>query len=49
MPVIPVTQNKEIGRTEIQGQPREKVSEALSPPITWLQWCVSVISAARET
>jgi hypothetical protein len=39
MPVSLATIDMEVRRTAVQGQPKQKVHETLSPPIkSWEQW-----------
>jgi hypothetical protein len=39
----------EIRRITVEGQPRQKVSETLSQPISWIMVWVPVTPAMRET
>jgi hypothetical protein len=45
--IIPATQEAEIKRIMVQGQPRPKVSETLISSHAW--WCATVIPATQET
>jgi hypothetical protein len=44
----PITQEAEIGKTVVQGQPRHKVSETPSQPTSQSWWYASVIPATQE-
>jgi hypothetical protein len=48
--VIVATQEVEIGRTEVLGQPRQKVSKTpISTHKSWVWWHTSVIPATGST
>jgi hypothetical protein len=42
-PVIPPTQEADIGRIMVLGQSWKNVREITSQPTNWVSWCASVI------
>jgi hypothetical protein len=50
MPVIPATQQAEMERITVWGQPGQKVSKIPSQPIkSWMQWHAPVIPATQRS
>lgn len=48
MPIITSTWEAGIGKTEVQGQPGQKVSETTSQDMSQIWWWVPMIPAVRE-
>jgi hypothetical protein len=49
MAIILATQEAEIGRFMVQGQPRQKVSKTPPQPTSQAWWCMPLIPAIQET
>jgi hypothetical protein len=47
--IIPATQEAEIWRTMVQGQPRQKVCKNPSQQTSWRWWHTPVVSATGES
>jgi hypothetical protein len=47
-PIIPTTQEVEIGKVMVQGKPRQKASKTPVQQTSWVWWLTSTISAIQE-